>query len=141
MVASLFLLAPQAWLEYQVVVRDVFANPAGSGANLAINQVLSEWGWGPDAISFLRAAMVAAGGARVVVSIWPARQRGGMPAAALLGTVAMLVIPGTLWFHHLAVLLPFAAMAWPRAGVGRRTVLLASATIIGLAPCPGGRPC
>ena len=91
-------------------------------------------GMGTDAVSFVRLAMVSAGGACIVVSIWLARQRGCMPAAALLGTVAMLIIPGTLWFHYLAVLLPFAAMAWPRAGAGIRGLLLTSADLVGIAP-------
>jgi len=130
---SLFLLAPQAWLEHPAVLRYLFADPANNEVNLAIGQVVSRWGWGPDAVSFVRLAMVSAGGACIVVSIWLARKRGGMPAAALLGTVAMLIIPGTLWFHYLAVLLPFAAMAWPRAGAGIRGVLLASAASVSIA--------
>jgi hypothetical protein len=130
---SLFLLAPQAWLEYPVVLRNVFADTSGSEVNLAIGQVASTWGWAPDAISFVRLAVVSAGGVCIMVSIWLARQRGGMPAAALLGTVAMLIIPGTLWLHYLAVLLPFAAMAWPRAGAGIRGILLASAASVSIA--------
>ena len=130
---SLFLLAPQAWLEYPVVLRNVFAETSTSEVNLSIDQIASRWGWGPDAIAFVRLAMVFAGGVCIVVSIWLARQRGGMPAAALLGTVAMLIIPGTLWLHYLAVLLPFAAMAWPRAGASIRGVLLASAASVSIA--------
>jgi len=131
---SLFLLAPQAWLEYPLVLRNVLAYPSNSEVNLSIGQVASTWGWGPHAISFVRLAMVSAGGVCIVVSIWLARRRGGMPAAALLGTVAMLIIPATLWFHYLAVLLPFAAMAWPRAGAGIRGLLLTSAALVGIAP-------
>ena len=63
-----------------------------------------------------------------------------MPAAALLGTVAMLTIPGTLWFHYLAVLLPFAAMAWPRTGSTVRGLLLASAVLVSIAPYLGEPP-
>ncbi len=63
-----------------------------------------------------------------------------MPAAALLGTVAMLIIPGTLWLHYLVVLLPFAAMAWPRARAGIRAVLLASFVLVSLAAFMGNPP-
>ena len=77
--------------------------------------------------------MVAAG-ACLLASIWLARRRGGMPAAVLLGTVAMLIIPGTLWLHYLVVLLPFAAMTWPRARAGIRGVLLASLVLVSVAP-------
>ena len=48
-----------------------------------------------------------------LVGTWLSRRAGGLPAAAVLASAAMLLIPGTLWYHYLAVLLPIAAMAWP----------------------------
>jgi hypothetical protein len=53
-----------------------------------------------------------------------------MPAAALAGTAATLIIPGAMWQHYLAVLLPFAAMAWPRAGAITRVVLFLGAALV-----------
>jgi hypothetical protein len=63
-VGSLFLLAPQAWLEYPMVLGDVFSRPSETRGNLAINHILTEWGWRPDAISFVRTAMRAAPASR-----------------------------------------------------------------------------
>ena len=130
----LFLLAPQAWLEYPLVLRGVLTDPSDSRLNLAFSSTASLWGAGPEAVRLVRFAMLSAGGMFILASIWLSRRRSGMPAAALLGTVAMLIIPGTLWFHYLAVLLPFAAMAWPRASMAHRGILLASAASVALAP-------
>ena len=63
----------------------------------------------------------------IVASVWLALQRRGAPAAALMGTIAMLVIPGTMWNHYFVVLVPFAAMAWPSGGPWLRVGLLAGA--------------
>ena len=131
---GLFLLAPQAWLEYPRILQGVIVDPSSSDVNLSVSQSVLILGWGPDAVRLVRMAMLVVGGVCIVLSMWLARQRGGMPAAALFGTVAMLIIPGTLWFHYLAVLLPFAAMAWPRAGIGTRVLLLVSAALVSLAP-------
>jgi hypothetical protein len=128
----LVLLAPQSWLDYASVLPNVFAEPADSAQNLAPSRVVSALG--EDAIRATRVAMLAAGAICIAVSVVIARRPGGMPVAALLGTVAMLVIPGTLWFHYLAVLLPFGAMAWPRARPVVRVLLLAAAVLVGLGP-------
>jgi hypothetical protein len=52
----------------------------------------------------------------------------------------MLLIPGTLWFQYLAVLLPFAAMAWPRAEPPVRAALVTSAALVGIAPYLAEQP-
>jgi len=129
---SSFLIAPGAWLDYPGVLWNVFATSSAAEGNLAIGEVASQWGWGPDAVSLVRVLAVSAGGACILLSIWLARRLGGMPAAALFGTVAMLVIPGTLWIHYLVVLLPFAAMAWPRAGAASRSLLVTSSAMVGI---------
>ena len=139
-IGSLFLLAPQAWLEYPVVLANLVGDSAPSDGNLALGYAASEGGWGPGAVSVVRLATLVTAGACILASIWLARRRGGMPAAALLGTVAMLIIPGTLWLHYLVVLLPFAAMAWPRARAGIRAVLLASFVLVSLAAFMGNPP-
>ena len=53
--------------------------------------------------------------------------------ATLLATVTMLLIPGTLWYHYLAVLLPLAAMAWPRSPAWAKLALFLGAFITSLA--------
>ncbi len=131
---TLFLLAPRAWLEYPLVLANLFTDPARSDGDLALGYAVSEAGWGPVAVAIVRVATLIAAGVCILASIWVARRQGGMPAAALLGTVAMLIIPGTLWLHYLVVLLPFAAMAWPRARTGIRGVLLASLVLVSIAP-------
>jgi len=85
--------------------------------------------------------MVALGLALVTLlgSAMMARSRAGLPAAALLGVITMLLLPASLWYHYLAILLPFAAMAWPRGSSLERVLLLGSAIAVtlGLAWLPG----
>jgi hypothetical protein len=78
----------------------------------------------------VRAASVLAGVLCVGASAWLARKPGGLPAAVVLATVTMFVVPGTLWYHYLAVLLPIAAMAWVRAGVPARLIMFLSASTV-----------
>jgi hypothetical protein len=73
-----------------------------------------------------------AAAASLVASAWVARRDDGRMAAVLLGTVAMLLAPATLWYHYLVVLLPLAAMAWPRANPVARLGLLVSAGALSL---------
>jgi hypothetical protein len=68
----------------------------------------------------------------LVGSAWMARTRAGLPVAALLGVIALLLLPGSLWYHYLVILLPFAAMAWPRATRNARLVLFIAAALISL---------
>lgn len=129
-----FLLAPQAWLDYPSVLAGVFSDPSEGAANLSLSQGLSSAGWESDALLAVRLSMLALGVVLVIASVWSARREGGMPMAALLGSVAMLIIPGTLWFHYLAVLLPLAAMAWPRARLAVRSTMLAGAVLVSTNP-------
>lgn len=137
---TLFILAPRAWLEYPLVLAHLGSDSAPSDGNLALGYAMSEAGWGPDAVAILRLATLVAAGVCILASVWLARRNGGMPVAALLGSLAMLLIPGTLWLHYLVVLLPFAAMAWPRASAGIRGVLLASLVVVSVAPFLGNPP-
>lgn len=125
-----YLLAPRAWLDYPAALLNLMTGSVDYPENLALANVASRGGLPDAAVSVVRAATVLGGAACVLVSVWLARRRGGLPAAALLGTVAMLIVPGTLWYHYLAVLLPFAAMAWPRATAGSRAALLMAAVIV-----------
>jgi hypothetical protein len=42
----------------------------------------------------------------------------------------MLLLPAALWFHYLAALLPFAALAWQRATRRDRAVIVGSAAAV-----------
>ena len=127
-----FLLSPQAWLDYATVLPNMLAGSTAYPFNLAPANAALDAGLPSTVVSAVRLASILAGVALIVLSMWLARKPSGMPAAALAGTVAMLLIPSTLWAHYLVVLLPFAAMAWPGANAGSRLVLLAGATIVSL---------
>ena len=127
-----FIIAPQAWIDYLTVLPNLLRGSSAFPDNLALANVAMKAGWTEAAVSAVRAATITAGLLCIVTSVWFARQPGGMPAAALAGTVAMLIIPGTMWPHYVTVLLPFAAMAWPRAHTVPRTCLLLGAVIITL---------
>ena len=125
-----FLLAPAAWLEYLTVFGHMLSGSTEYEFNLALANAAVYSGLPDQAVALVRVSSVAIGIACLVGSVWLARRFGGMPMAALAGTVAMLVLPATMWPHYLAVLLPFAAMAWPRAGGVPRVMLLTGAVIV-----------
>jgi hypothetical protein len=66
-----------------------------------------------------------------------ARTGPGVRVAALFATVAILLGPGTFWYHYLAMLLPFAAMAWPAAGSRMRVMLFVAAVDVSIAVISG----
>jgi hypothetical protein len=123
-------LAPQAWLDYPRVLANMLQGSADYASNLAPAAVARNLG-GPEAIAtLLRLAALAIAAACIVLSVIVARRHSGLPAAALLGVIAMLLLPGSLWYHYLVALLPFAAAAWVRAGATPRALLLGSAVTI-----------
>ena len=130
MVAAVsFTMAPGAWFDYAVVMRNLVTGSSDHLTNLAPGAVVgglaSELAGDIVRLGSLVIAVVSLGGSTLL-----ARDREGLPAAALLGTIALLLIPGSLWYHYLVILLPFAAMAWPRAPAGTRGALLASGALI-----------
>ena len=130
-VALSFALAPQAWLDYPRVVANMLRGSTDYASNLAPGATVRNLGW-PDALADL-VRLVSAGAAAlgsVLLSVLLARSRSGLPAAALLGVIAMLLLPGSLWYHYLVVLLPFAAIAWVPASLPTRILLLGSAAAI-----------
>jgi hypothetical protein len=131
-----FVLSPQAWFDYPTVLLNMVAGEGDTGANLALVEVASRSGVEGVGITAVSVATIVAGVASVVGAIWAARRPDGLPLAVLLATVAMLVVPGTLWYHYLAVLAPLAAMAWPRAGRVERTALVMAAIATTLAGSP-----
>jgi hypothetical protein len=133
------VLAPQPWLDYPRVLVNMLQGTADYASNLAPAAVVANLGW-PDAIaSLVRILALGVAGLALLFSVNLARTRTGLPAAALLGVIAMLLVPGSLWYHYLVVLLPFAAIAWVRATAPARALLLGSAAAVslGLAWLPG----
>ncbi len=130
-VAVGFLLAPSAWLDYPPVLLNMLAGGVEHTRNFALDQLVTAAGAPEVVATVARGAAVVGGLACIVASVLAALRPRGMPLAALLGSVAMLVIPGTLWFHYLAVVLPFAVMAWPRGSAAARVLLVAGSVLVG----------
>ena len=120
----LFVLAPDAWLDYPAVLRNLVAGSGDVHWNLAPAVVAEQAGLGAGVVGIIRVGAIVVAGVALVLSVWLARMPGGMPAATVAGTVTMLLLPGTLWYHYLAVLLPLAVMAWPRAGSRVRVAIV-----------------
>ena len=126
--------SPQAWLDFIIVIPNLIAGPAAFPTNLA-----------PDAIVALALPDMpaVAVGVRMLslimglfVLAWSgllARRQGGWPAALTLAVGASLILPSSIWYHYLAVLLPIAALAWWRASRGLRLTIAGSAALISLA--------
>ena len=129
MVISL-IASPQAWLDYATVLPNMLRGATAYPFNLAPANSASEAGLPGMVVSAVRLLTIIAGILGIILSVWLARRPRGMPAAALAGTIAMLLIPSTLWPHYLVVLLPFAAIAWPIASVWLRTFLFTGAVIV-----------
>ncbi len=127
-----FVLAPAAWFEFPTVLMNLLGGSGNHPSSLAPASVAAQLGLPGFVVTAVRVAALLAGGLAVLASIWLARRRAGYPAAALMGTVAMLLVPGQFWYHYLVVLLPFAAMAWPRAGTTARVGLVASAGLVSI---------
>ena len=131
-VAISFVAAPQAWLDYPQVVLNVMAGSTDYANNLAPANLLAQLGTPDVIVAIVRAGTIMVALAAIVGSVILARRRDGIRLAALLGAVALLLVPGSLWYHYFVVLLPFAAMAWPRATPGQRTALIVSALLVSL---------
>lgn len=127
-----FALAPTAWLDYPRVVLNMLAGSVDYATNLAPATLLQRAG-APDTVAtVIRAGTLVLAVLALVGSVIMARRPDGLPVSALLGTAALLLVPGSLWYHYLVLLLPFAAMAWPRAGSRLRGALFVSAALISL---------
>ena len=112
---------------------NVMAGSVDYANNLAPAHVLERAGLPDVLVAVARIGTLVGAAAAVVGGMALARRPDGLRLAALLGAVALLLVPGSLWYHYLVVLLPFAAMAWVVADVRTRTVLLASAALITIA--------
>jgi hypothetical protein len=123
-----FVLSPQAWRDYAVVLPNLLAGNAPVATNLAPWAVAAQLGL-PDPIpSLVRVASVVVALACLIASMWPSRA--DRDARLLSATAAMLLLPAALWFHYLAAVLPFAALGWARATPRNRLVIIASAAAV-----------
>jgi hypothetical protein len=131
-VALSFAVSPTAWQDYPTVVFNMLGGSSDYATNLA-PAILAGNAGVPDALTgLIRLVSLLTAFASIGGSVWLARTREGLPAAALLGVVAMLLMPASLWYHYLVVLLPFAAIAWPRASGQGRVLLFAAAAAVTL---------
>ena len=125
-----FLVSPSEWLEFPGVLLGLSTYAQDYGGNIAPAALLSRMGIPELMVSAARLATIVTAIAAIVGSMFAGRRPGGAPAAAVLATGAMLLIPGTLWYHYLVVVLPVAVMAWPTASGRTRVGLLAAALAI-----------
>lgn len=133
------LFAPRAWLDFLLIQPNLLLGAWSYPANIApANLVALAAPDQPLLASITRVAAFGLGLAGVLGAMLAARRPAGWPAAVVMGTAAMLLIPGAAWYHYLAVLLPPAAFAWPRASDRQRGVLLmgGAGVVFGLAALP-----
>ena len=123
------LLGPGAWRESIDVLLTLAASEPAAAQNMAPAAVAAQLDLPATMVFGARTASLLMVAIAVSISVVAARRPGGAPAAALAGAIAMLLLPATTWFHYLAVLLPFAAMAWPPSSFTVRTALLAGSLI------------
>ena len=130
-----FVLSPASWLDYPTVLVNLVRGDGDVWHNHALATIASQLGAPAIVVSAVSLTTIVLGLTAILASVLVARRAGGAPLAALLGTVAMLIIPGTMWYHYLTVLLPLAGMAWagatPAARIGM--FLAAGVVVIGLA--------
>ncbi|HET7677515.1 MAG TPA: glycosyltransferase family 87 protein [Candidatus Limnocylindrales bacterium] len=129
------LIAPGAWLDYAAVLPNLVAGSAAFPTNLAPDALVSQHG--PDAIRWLagpiRLVTVALGVGFLLAGCRAARATQLWPLALTCGVAAMLLLPSSIWYHYLALLLPVAALAWSRATAGGRIAMVASGALVSAA--------
>ena len=121
------MLAPQAWADYGTVVVNLLRGSADYAANLApAVQLDVALGVGAPWTDLVRVATLALGVVLLALGLVWARRPGGWPGAATAGVAGMLLLPGAIWYHYLALLLPVAIVAWARADTRQRIGLAIS---------------
>lgn len=135
-VAVSFVLSPDEWLEYPTVLLNMMLGEGDHHANLALAEVAARSGVPDLGVGAVSLVALIGGVAATLGAIWTARRPDGLPMAVLLATVAMLIVPGTLWYHYLAVVAPLAAMAWPRTVRWERFTLVGAAVVTTIAQTP-----
>ncbi len=109
------LLSPGAWRDYLTVLPNMLAGSADEATNVAPWSMVARSGAPAWLVGMVRLGSVAVALAAVAGSVLVVRRPAGLPLAATLCSVAMLLLPAALWYHYLVVLLPLAILAWPRA--------------------------
>ncbi|MGH2407815.1 MAG: glycosyltransferase family 87 protein [Candidatus Limnocylindrales bacterium] len=125
------LLAPLAWSDYMTVVGNLLRGSADYPANLApAIQLQVAFGVGAPWTDLVRLATIVVGSGLLLLGLLWARRPGGWPGAATAGVAGMLLLPGAIWYHYLALLLPVAIHAWARAGSRQRLGLAIGAAAV-----------
>ncbi len=126
-------LSPQAWLDFVRVIPNLIAGTALYPTNLAPDSVVALALPGvPLAALLVRSAVIVVGLLALVVAVVVARRPGGWPAALVLAVAAALILPSSIWYHYLAVLLPIAAFAWCQGSSGERAALVLGGLLVTL---------
>jgi alpha-1,2-mannosyltransferase len=135
LVALSLPLAPAAWGEFPRVLANEISGPTDVPQNFAPAVVIGALAPGIPALEGA-VRLLALAGVLVLVggSLILARRPGGWPLALLAAIYASLLAPGTLWFHYLAILLPFVAYAWNRASDRERAALVTILVLVSLGP-------
>ncbi len=128
------LISPGAWFDFVRVLPNLVSGPAHFATNLSPDNLVSyALPALPLVAEIVRWLGVGLGVLAVIGSVMVARRPDGWPAAVVLGVGALLLLPSATWYHYLAVLLPLAAYAWPRAGRLSRFGLAAGAAAVSAA--------
>lgn len=136
---SLVLGPAAAWSDYATVLGNLLGGTADFAANLAPSAQLHAFiGLSAPWTDLVRLGAIGLGIALLVLGVLWARRPGGWAGAATAGVAATLLLPPAAWYHYLALLLPLAVVAWARAGVRGRAVLVAggAAVSVGVAWLP-----
>jgi len=128
------LLAPRAWADFIHVFPNLLAGDSVYPTNLApASMIALAVPDAPLAATVVRVGVIGLGIALIAASVLLARRPNGWAAAVTCGVAAVLIIPSATWFHYLAVLLPLAAFAWPRARARARLAIFGGALLVSLA--------
>jgi hypothetical protein len=129
-VALSALLAPTAWRDYLSVLPNLVTGAADEATNVAPWSVVARSGVPEVFGSVVRVISLVAAVAAIAASVVVIRRPGGLPTAATLATMAMLLLPAALWYHYLVVLLPLAILAWPSATHSERVALVVAGALV-----------
>ena len=127
------LLAPGAWRDYAVVLANLLGGSADYASNLAPDALLRHaFGLGAPWDAIVRVGALGLGIALLAVGWRWARRPDGWTGAVTAGVAATLLIPASLWYHYLAVLLPVVVVAWGRASGRERAGIFAGAALVSI---------
>ena len=129
-VALSALLAPTAWRDYLSVLPNLVSGAADEATNVAPWSVVARSGVPEVLGGVVRVISLVVAVTAIAASVVVIRRRGGLPVAATLATIAMLLLPAALWYHYLAVLLPLAILAWPSATRSERVSLVGAGALV-----------